>query len=291
MPSWIDPTPTLYIVTQPSHLCSPEQDSARIALQRYAESLNWKFITNRTAISRLTQGENSGRTISLLQPQDADDLYRMSHRHPTAAIQIGSANVRLDPSKAPSARNTVSLKTYVQYKAFFHPLGRAQAEFDASAFLRPFDEWRCTTACDGERDPRCIPLHVFSPDREWLNLHEMAGIRAFEERHGKPISRRDDKDRDWNSPNALHGREAVVIAGTQLRSGFHWDVVSPRGANRLCTSTEVWGFTRGAYCNIYPDGTVRQGQRRGTRAKQVYKAERPDTTTTGATGSTRRRRR
>jgi len=288
---WADTVPALYFVVPPAKATSSEQDAARLALQHHAQSLGWRCVTNRTIAIRLAQSKNSGRTLHLLQPQDAGDLYRVAHRHPTVVVQIGPAEVRLDPSAPPSARNTISLARFVRYKAFFQPLGRPKVGLDVGGFLHDFDVWRSVGACDGERDARCIPLHVFSPSREWADLHDAAGVKLFEERHGRPNSRRDNELREWNSPNALHGLEAMTIAGTRLRSGFHWDVVSSDGAGRLCTSTEVWGFTRGSYCNVYPDAAVRQGQRRGRRAKRVYAAERPATTITITTDTPRTRRR
>ncbi len=175
-------------------------------------------------------------------------------------------------------RNSISLERFVRYKAFFKVLGRERSGLDVAHFLSKFQDWQQGCACDGERDARCLPLHVFSPSHEWQDLHVEGGVTEFEARHGRASSRVDEKRRDWRPPNALHGQEVLVVAGTALRSGFHWDVTSPRTEGRLYTNTEIWRFRRGAYCNVYPDAAVRQGQRNGIRAERVYEARRPDDT-------------
>lgn len=223
-----------------------------------------------------------------MEPQDAGELYRLTHRHPTAAIQIGQPTVRLDPQSEPSERNSISLERFIRYKAFFRMLGREGPKIDVANFLSGFQDWQQHCSCDGERDARCIPLHVFCPSREWKDLHDINGVKEFESRHGQASSRVDDKDRNWNLPKkARHGRESAIVAGAILPSGFHWDVVSSRGDGRLCTSTEVWRFRRDSYCNVYPDAAVRQGQRKGIRARLVYEALRPDDTLSSGTRSQR----
>ncbi len=262
-----------------------------LTLQRWAEHKGWICKTRRTVLYRIDRGANTGRRLQIMEAQDAGELYKLIHRHPTAVIQIGQPTIRLDPSAIPSERNSISLERFVRYKAFFRMLGRAGSEINVEHFLAGFQDWQLRCACGGERDARCIPLHVFSPSREWRDLHDVDGVKAFECRHGQASSRVDDKDRDWNPPKARHGREAAIVAGTTLSSGFHWDVVSPRGDGRLCTSTETWRFSRESYCNVYPDAAVRKGQRRGgSSARLVYQAQRPDDTLTNATRSQRSQR-
>ncbi|MEO7193839.1 MAG: hypothetical protein ABIZ05_03320 [Pseudonocardiaceae bacterium] len=230
-----------------------------------------------------------------MEPQDAGDLYQLTHRSPTVVIQIGQPTVLLNVRAKPAERNTISLERFVRYKTFFRRLGREGAKIDVPHFLNGFHDWRQNRTCDGERDARCIPLHVFSPSREWEDLHNLEGVRIFESIHGRANSRTDYQDRDWNLPSALHGQQ-ITVAGATLRSGFHWDVVSPRNDGRLYTSTEIWRFSRGSYCNVYPDAVVRQGQRKGDCAKLVYEAQRPADTLASGTRSKqpdgqRRRRR
>lgn len=278
MSAWKSATPLVFIIAPPRDDTDPVQDQARVAVQRWVEQQGWECRTRRAVRFRIQNGGNTGRLMQVMEPHDADDLYRAIHRRPTAVVQVGGPAVRLDPSAAPSGRNSASLARFIRYKAFFRQLGRVSEGFDPVDLLHGFREWITDSACDGERDARCIPLHSFSPSREWDGLDNSDGISKFEARHGRPASRKDDQGRVWKSPNALHGRDSVVVAGVALRAGFHWDVVSPQSSGRLCTSSEVWGFTPDAYCNVYPDGVVRQGQRRGKRARRVYVAARPDDT-------------
>lgn len=285
MSPWGDTTPILFLVAPPRADTSAEQDGARLVLQRWAEHQGWQCATRRTVSYRVNHGANTGRRLQVMEPRDSGDLYRLMHRNPTAVIQIGQPTVSLDPSNSPSERNSISLERFVRYKAFFRMLGREGPRINVAYFLSGFQDWRQCRACEGERDARCIPLHVFSPSREWKNLHDVKGVKAFESCHGEASRRVDDKDRDWKPPNALHGQEVAIIAGARLRSGFHWDVVSSRGDGRLCTSTEIWRFSRGSYCNVYPDAAVRRGQHQGGRARRVYEARRPDDMLTQGTRS------
>lgn len=288
MSHWQATAPTLFLVAPPRTETNAEQDGARLTLQRWATHEKWEFRFRRTISYRISQGANTGRRLQVMEPQDAGELYRLTHRHPTAVIQIGSPTVLLDPASEPSERNLISLERFVRYKAFFRMLGREGPQIDVANFLGDFQNWRQRHSCNGERDARCIPLHVFCPSCEWKDLHDIDGVKRFESSHGQANARIDERDRNWNPPKkARHGRESAIVAGIALPSGFHWDVVSPRGAGRLCTSTEVWKFTRGSYCNVYPDAAVRQGQRKGSRARLVYEARRPDDTLASGTRSQR----
>lgn len=277
MTPWKDATPVLFLVVPPRDATSTEQDEARLTLERWAKLERWRPVTRRTMPYSLNRGKNTGRRLQVMEPRDARDLYKLSHRNPTAVVQIGQPIVRLDPSALPSERNSISLERFVRYKTFFRMLGRegGGAGIDVDRFLSGFHDWRQHCTCDGERDARCIPLHVFSPSREWKMLHNPSGVKEFESCHGRASSRVDEEKRGW-SPG-WHGREVIHVAGAALQSGFHWDVESIDGASSLCTSTEVWRFSRREYyCNVYPDATVRKGQRRGLRAKLIYEAPRPD---------------
>lgn len=248
MSHWRDTIPALFLAAPPQSDTSAEQDGARLALQRWADRKEWKFRFRRTISYRISQGANTGRRLQVMEPQDAGELYRLIHRYPTAVIQIGHPTVRLDPESEPSERNLISLERFVRYKAFFQMLGREGPKIDVENFLSDFQNWLQRCSCDGERDAHCIPLHVFCPPKK-----------------------------------ARHGREAAIVAGAILPSGFHWDVVSSRSDGRLCTNTEVWRFRRDSYCNVYPDAAVRQGQRKGIRARLVYEARRPDDTLSSGT--------
>ncbi len=287
MSLWTDTAPLLFLVVPPSKDATSEQEEARLTLQRWAEHNKWQPTkTRRTITHQINIGSNTGRRPQVMKPHDADDLYRAIHRLPTAVIQIGQPTVLLNPQGEPSDRNLISLERFVRYKAFFRMLGRAETGMDTESLLGGFQNWRQHCACDGERDARCIPLHIFSPHREWENLHEAWGVKSFESHHGKAGSRVDDKDRSWKpSKKSRSDRETVIIAGTALDPTFHWDVNSPDSGGRLCTSTQVWRFRADSYCNVYPNATVRPGQSQGISAKLVYEAPRPGDTPTSGTRS------
>lgn len=250
-------------------------DEARKSLQRSAENLGWTVVTRRSVSYRARDGDNGGRPFEVLEPWDAHDLYRFLHRRPTAVVQIGDPVVCMNPQDAPSDKNTWTLERFTRYKSYFARLGRSRTEAELSAILRSFVEWIADCSCEGERDSRILPLHAFSPTRDWALLNDQKGAAAFEDVHGGPTSRADDLGRAWKAASDLHGQDELVISGTRLRAGFHWDVKTDHREGRLFTSAEVWKFTSNSYCNVYPDASVRQGQRSGLRAKRVFAAQRP----------------
>lgn len=262
--------PAVFIVAPPVER-TPEaqaQDSARKKLQHWVQNQGWPEATVKRTVGWQV---GPGRPMQVLKGRDAHELYQLIHRRPTAVVQIGEPRVLLKPREDPSEYNVVSLTRFIRYKALLCPMGRVRDRFDPAALMAGFDTWMQARACDdGDRDARSLPLHVMSPDREWDNLDGAAGVREFERRHGRAMTRVDHEGRRWQSPNALHGRETLIVAGVTLRTGFHWDVVSDRGSGSMSTCTEVWGFTPGAYCNVYPDGAVRMGSRNGKPAKKVF---------------------
>ncbi|MFD5093753.1 hypothetical protein ACFWMR_24355 [Amycolatopsis thailandensis] len=278
MPPWSNAKPLIFFVAPPKRKENSQQEQGRRSVQTWAERQDWLVRTRRTVDTRVLEGENSGRILELIEPLDANDLYQVIHRHPTAVIQIGDPAIRLNPSAAVTMRNTKKLQRFVRYKAFWLPLGRVDSNFDPKVFLEGFSSWMNSTDCAGERDARCMPLHVISPNHDWSDLHIDTGITEFEKVHGRATKRTDEDGRQWNTPNALHGREKTTVAGVDLRAGFHWDVVSSNDASSLHTSSEVWKFARNSYCNVYPDASVRRGQSAGKSAKLVWQAERPATT-------------
>ncbi|MGK3201055.1 hypothetical protein [Amycolatopsis sp. MEPSY49] len=281
MPPWSNAKPLIFFVAPPKKRENSQQEQGRRSVQTWAERQDWLIRTRRTVDTRVLEGENSGRLLEMVEPLDANDLYHLMHRHPTAVIQIGNPAIRLNPSAPVTMRNAKKLQMFVRYKAFWSPLGRVDSSFNPEILLEEFSSWITSTDCTGERDARCMPLHVVSPDRDWSNLHVAAGITEFEKIHGRATKRTDEDGRHWRTPNALHGREVATVAGMDLRAGFHWDVVSTNGASSLHTSSEVWKFARDSYCNVYPDASIRRGQSAGKSAKLVWQAERPANTQKG----------
>lgn len=262
---WVEP-PAVFIVSPPVE--ANRQVAARKQLQRWVQAQGWPEATVKRTVGWQV---GPGRPMQVLRGRDAHELYQLIHRRPTAVIQIGEPRVLLKPREEPSEYNVVSLARFIRYKALLCPMGRVKDQFDPSTLMAGFDEWMQARCCDdGDRDARCLPLHVISPDRDWDSLDSDVGVKEFERRHGRALTRVDHDGRRWKSPNGLHGRETLIVAGVALRTGFHWDVVSERGSGNMSTCTEVWAFTPGAYCNVYPDGAVRMGSRTGKPAKKVF---------------------
>jgi hypothetical protein len=122
------------------------------------------------------------------------------------------------------------------------------------SWLESFGAWLNAIGCEGERDPRCLPLHVFKTQGHDLNLP--AGRAAFDSAHGSGAERSDGDRRKWSlTPHDYHGQETLSVAGRELRQGFHWDVEPGRNTTTIVTTKEVWKVDR--YVNVYPDAHVR----------------------------------
>lgn len=212
-------------------------------------------------------GEHWQRPVQFLEPTDAREIYRLVHRWRTLVLSFTRVYVRRNPSRQPAERRAaLELATYVEHKAGFE-LIRSQATLQAA--IRDFKDSAGGVSCAGENDPRCLPLHVFSVDRDWSVLSEQHGRNAFEELHGPARSRVDSDSKRWARADrgAYHGRDKLTVAGFELPAGMHWDVTSERGRTQITTANEIWTLPRGArgYVNVYPDAYVRPGTRSAAR--------------------------
>lgn len=221
------------------------------------------------------------RKLSILEPWEADRLYKLIHRGNYAVFQAGGARVRLDPVGELSSATTVALATVVRYKVYF-------AQFDGStapkAYFQQFDDWMDTVHIDTPRDFRVLPLHMFAPQRDWSGLTPLEDREVFERLHGKPTKLIDQDARSWRQPNALHGREELVVANYDLPKGFHWDVSAAANPSRLTSLIERWSFPPGSYANVSPDGHIRGGQSSGVSARREGTAPRPPKLEPAGTG-------
>jgi hypothetical protein len=218
-------------------------------------------------------GEPWNRPAQFLRPEDARLLYGLVHRRRILLVSFSDVYVRRDPSKEPVVRRSaMELGTFVEHKAT-HEFVR-----DAAAARRCIDDFATRhelIECEGEDDPRCLPLHAFSVDRVWSALREPSGRDDFAREHGPARFRVDTEEKRWSRADrrAYHGASVLVVAGRELAQGMHWDVTSERGKARLTTSHEVWQIAdkRQAYLNVYPDAHVRPGP----QARRVWPRGRP----------------
>ena len=194
----------------------------------------------------------NGRPVQLVTGLDAANLYRRAHRVKVAVFVAGKPRVPLSPDAPITIGQTVALTSFVRYKAHARPLPTATAH--VSSQLDSCAVWYRSTECEGGRDPRCLPLHVFATER--TDLDEPQQRQAFEDDHGTGACRLDNRRLTWRlDPRSFHGRERLHVAGYELPPGFHWDVSVQNGPKKLTTGTEHWQVSR--YINIAPDAHFR----------------------------------
>lgn len=223
----------------------------RAQLRRASRERQW---TLQERVSRIVQTTTAGRTRSLLEARDADALYRRLHRSWVAVLSFEETFVSVDPRdpRPRIDRKILRLEELVRYKSFSWRTDPARWVLED--FVEAFDEWRAGTNCEGEHDPRCLPLHIFATTR--ADLASEVGRSAFSALHGPASGRIDRCGNRWRTPGRdVHGREVLAVAGHALRSGFHWDVSPERGAAKLSGLTEIWAVRD--YVNIAPDGHFR----------------------------------
>lgn len=226
----------------------------------------------RTILQSVTVRGQVDRRLFVLNPWEAERLYRAVHRGFDAVFQAGQARVLLRPTGAIEASNTTSLRNVVAHKAFFVQFDGLTSPSDV--FIE-FDAWSRETHCESHRDCRVLPMHMFSPGRDWKRLSTRAERDAFERTHGTPTRLVDAKARHWNQTTAWHGKDSLTVANRSLPTGFHWDVVSDGNTSRMSSLTATWRFERGSYLNVSPDGHVRAGQSKGITAVKEDEAPRP----------------
>lgn len=232
-------------------------EELRKLVQQAAEARGWRTRTYRTQKHSSTRPAENGRSMFLLGGWDAADIYSALHRGEVAVLQMGkTARVLPHPRQEPSRDRTVTLEDFVRHKAFFATVN------SRGPFQGTFDHFQTSlerVECDGERDPRCLPMHVFAPahDHHACPLTEASSVKKA---YGPPNALKDPHGRPWARPKGRHGGEAMRIRGADIPAGFHWDVGSVRNESELTTTVEIWRLPSGSYVNIAPNAVVRKGQ-------------------------------
>lgn len=206
------------------------------------------------------------RPAVVLEPTDAHAIYLEAHRSIVAVVQIVAVGVLKNPENHPTPRNTMSLERFVRYKACFIV---ASPETSRNNVLALANGWIRDVRCGGDNDPRCLPLHVFSTESDWVDLD--SSTVAFDTHHGKANRRRDSEDRRWPKDPSRHGKQVDVVAGHRLQQGFHWDAQALRNESFMHNAREVWEIHGDGHLNVYPDSHMR----RGKNSKLKYEAQRP----------------
>jgi hypothetical protein len=206
--------------------------------------------------SRTSSAE--GRRRYVLSPQDAKRIYELAHGGPLVAFATADVKVRLDARADPAAERLFSpLDRFLRYKA--HTIHVRQRDQVMNA-LAEVHAAMLSLKCDGHRDPRALPLHVFAPDIDLVGLDELEGRVTFDRRFGGPNNRHDGQGRQW-ATGAMHGTKTVSVADAVLPTGWHWDIQADRNSSTVSTGWEVWELLgRSGHLNITPDASVRAGK-------------------------------
>ena len=240
------------------------------AVESRANELKMLVKVRRSREDRVSGADERERPLWLLTPKDANDVYAAAHQDRVCIATFRASFVRRDPSTTPARRrDLIELPSYIRYKAF---CGLVRGKPDVGRFFDDFAEWAAATVCEGHADPRALPFHVFDTEVEWIELNDSSSRTDFDRHHRHQGARRDDNDRRWAAadPRSYHALPPLLIRGTALTPGFHWDV--SHDDTRLLTSHEIWKLKgEGAYANVYPNGYVRSA---AGKAKRVWPRER-----------------
>ena len=237
------------------------------SLQSICTDRGWTFEQRNTIRRSLPDHRSRKVRAHLLHYQHATQLYRRMHLRNIGVVHVGKTHVPLTPNPKNSLRYFLPLQQFVRYKAL-HRLVDPRAFTDQSAERVTTDlhDWIAQSGkCEGERDPRCLPFHVFIANLELFDLDAPDDRRRFNDSHGAQGSRRDNNGFRWDRPSArdMHGSQSLHVAGCRLIQGFHWDVsISSRrnGATEVSNTTEIWKVWGDGYVNIYPDAHIRSGR-------------------------------
>lgn len=213
-----------------------------------------------------------GTRYALLPPVESTNLYRRLHAVDVCIIAVASIHLRRDPTKDPRSRkDVITLDDLVRYKGFSATLRPGDGKGAIEAVLSDFESWMRSRDCEGENDPRVLPMHIFSMRQ--LDLDQSADRRRCRDWHGPPGHRRDSAGLTWKRPRAseLHGRDVLAVRGRKLVAGFHWDVSGAPEDRRICSTAEVWRMARSGYLNIYPNEQIRSSEGRGRKVWSALK--------------------
>lgn len=196
-----------------------------------------------------------GRSIPLIAVDVASGLYRLCHRARVATLVLSSdPRVPLHPrtQDALTYSRHIPLKRFVAYKCCWY---RVPNDASNDTWAGVFESWCKRVDCDNERDPRCLPFHVFKGEAEDLNTEEAR--RQFNHKYGAASDREDDTQTHWRlNPKTYHGQDALTIAGCALPAGAHWDVLPP-SKRQFYTPSGAWDIE--GHFNAYPDSHLRPG--------------------------------
>ncbi len=254
------------VLVQPE---SPSLGTGRLIVELRAEVERLKLpLTVLKARRRKTKSDWKRKQIDLLEPPDAERLYRALHHGPVLTTGVRAVFVLTNP-QATSIRekDTVALKEFTEHKGCFVLVnGRS----DVARLEPAFSEWNGCIRCEGRDDPRALPLHSFHAGGPCPELCTSDGRAGFAKAFGPARLRLDLDGRQWARAPELHGRDVLTVAGYRLQAGFHWHVGCRGGSAALLCANAVWHLPKRGYANVYPDGSVRGGSTDTPPIKKIW---------------------
>ena len=200
----------------------------------------------------------AGRYMEAIAPDGTTTLYKRAHNARVGVWQFGATHVPIGPTLSKNPKDYLTLGNFLRHKAFHFNVGKRNFAEVWESSLTSFREWLARIDCEGQSDPRCLPLHIFKTAAPIGVLATASGRKAFSNSHGAPSNRKDDNHLRWKR-GPLHGRDQLHVAGYELEKGFHWDVDSEKRSRTVINTARRWKIQRGEYLNIYPDGYIRPG--------------------------------
>ena len=248
------PKQTLILISPARAVITPEQELQRAKIQDLVAAQDLEVVHLR-ALSYKSVRETS-RTVLVLDPWSALDLYEQIHLGYCLVVVIGRVRVMRRYKIGPSTSNSVPISKFVQHKAIVFSPSIISTEAQVHSEIEQFYEWASSMHCSGERDHRVLPMHSFSPDEDWADLGTLQGIRRFERTHGTAGSLQDASSRPWKRADA-HGSLQTWVAGREITPGTHWDVQSTSATTTFYAIHQIWRIPKYGYLNVYPNGHVR----------------------------------
>jgi len=263
--------PRIWLVLHPSD--SDYEKRLRTTLGQKAADLGVKLITRRSRSRRMSVEGNRARPINILEPVDANELYRDLSINKCYVLSRGSVFVLHDPRRdPPTKRDCLPLQNFVHHRAVYRTL---QDGVDIGAELRTMMT-EAPSDCTSYRDPRILPLHVFDKKADGSRLNTEDGRSAFHRKYARSGGWQSEATGTWTPahPGARHGTgpsgEALRIWNFTLPIGYHWDTHAGRQRRTIAATASVWKVEQRGYVNIYPDSHIRSG----ARAKQIWRPQR-----------------
>lgn len=241
------------VLIVPSQL-SESQTKSLSAIRSRLQSLGTELAILKTV---QTHGQG-GLSFELLTASDVELLYRLAHQAVLLVITVGSAKVHLRIDELPTNSTTMPLSNYLGHKARTIHVSRPQ---EATRLLAVLEEPSLGLACEGHKDPRCIPFFMFART-ESLDLSDQSNRSEFSKHYSTKRSNGgggfvDGRGREWGTQE-FHSADLIHVAGTTLPVGFHWNVQAPK-KTELSNGWEIWQVAAHGYANVHPDAHIRQG--------------------------------